>query len=74
MITRFGHLVNHWTMRLEAKHQYFKQLANVMGNFTNICYSLALHYQLYQCCLSLNTEDLPGEELEVGQVCSWVRD
>ena len=63
---RFGPLVNHWTTRFEAKHKYFKQLANVMGNFTNICYSLALRHQLHQCYLSLNSETLPGEEIEIG--------
>ena len=33
---RFGPLVRHWTRRFEAKHSYFKQLANSMGNFINI--------------------------------------
>lgn len=36
-----------------------------MGNYTNICYSLALRHQLRHCYLSLN-ETLPGEENEVG--------
>ena len=63
---RFGPLINHWTTRFEAKHKYFKNLANVMGNYTNICYSLALRHQLQHCYLSLNNETLPGEENEVG--------
>ena len=41
-------------------------MANVLGNFTNICYSLALRHQLYQCFLNLNVDTLPGEELETG--------
>lgn len=57
---RFGPLVYHWTMRFEAKHSYFKQLAHSMGNFVNVPYSLAVRHQLYQCYLNLNTEELPG--------------
>ena len=41
---RFGPLVRHWTMRFEAKHSYFKQLAHSMGNFVNITYSLATRH------------------------------
>lgn len=63
---RFGPLVNHWTMRFEAKHKYFKHLATVMSNLTNVCYSLALRHQLHQCYLSLNADSLVGEELEIG--------
>ena len=66
VLNRYGPLIDHWTMRFEAKHRYFKQLANVLGNFTNICYSLSLRHQLYQCYLSLNETTLPGEELEIG--------
>ena len=64
--SRYGPLINHWTTRFEAKHKYFKHLANVMGNFTNICYSLALRHQMHQCYLSLNRDTLPGEKIEIG--------
>ena len=63
---RYGPLINHWTTRFEAKHKYFKHLANVMGNLTNICFSLTLRHQMHQCYLSLNTDSLPGEEVEIG--------
>ena len=63
---RFGPLINHWTTRFEAKHKYFKCLPHVMGNFTNICYSLALRHQLHQCYLTLNTHTFSGEKIEVG--------
>lgn len=53
-------------MRYEAKHRYFKQMANIMGNFTNVCYSLSLRHQLHQCYLNLNKDNLSGEELESG--------
>ena len=63
---RFGPLINHWTTRFEAKHKYFKHVANIMGNFTNICYSLALRHQLHQCYLTLNSDDLRGKKIEIG--------
>ena len=59
-------MVRHWTMKYEGKHSYFKHLATVMGNFTNVCYSLALCHQLYQCYLNLNKNELPAEKLEAG--------
>jgi hypothetical protein len=59
-------MVRHWTMRYEGKHSYFKKLATVMGNFTNVCYSLSFRHQLYQCYLNLNKNDLPNEKLDVG--------
>ena len=58
--------MSYWTARFEAKHRYFKKLANVTGNFTNICFSLATRHQLYQCYLALNTTTLPGEKPEIG--------
>ena len=54
-------------MWFEAKHKYFKHVANVIGNF-NICYSLALCHQLHQCYLSIDLNVLPGEEN-----CKWTR-
>ncbi len=65
-IIRFGPLINHWTTRFEAKHKYFKHLANIMGNFTNICYSLALRHQLYQCYIGLNSNTLCSEDITIG--------
>ena len=59
-------MICHWTMRFESKHSYFKHLANMMGNFTNVCYSLSLRHQLYQCYLNLNKNDLPAERTEIG--------
>ena len=47
----YGPLVRHWTMRYAAKHSYFKHLAQSMGNFINIEFSLATHHQLLQCCI-----------------------
>lgn len=63
---RFGPLINYWTTRFEAKHKYFKSYATLMGNFKNICYSLAMRHQLNHCYRSLNNFSLPGEEIEIG--------
>ena len=49
LFCRFGPLVRHWTMRYEAKHSYFKKLAQSMGNFINIAYSLAMRHQQLEC-------------------------
>ncbi len=48
---RLGPLINHWAMRYEAKHQYFKLLAQMMGNFINVPYSLSMRHQCLQAYL-----------------------
>ena len=63
---RYGPLVQHWTMRYEGKYRYLKHTASVIGNFTNIWYSLLLRHQLHQCYLNLNKTGLPGENIEMG--------
>ena len=63
---RYGLLVRHWTMRYEAKHAYFKGLAQSMGNFINLPYSLAMRHQQLKCYLSMNGGELPGVGLDVG--------
>ena len=54
-------------MRYEAKHSYFKRLAQSMGNFINLPYSLAMrHDQLLQCYNNTNDADMLGAGLTVG--------
>ena len=60
-----GPLVRHWTMCYEAKHQHFKQLARVIGNYINICHTLAERYQLCQCYWLLSAETFE-RKLQVG--------
>ena len=36
-------------MQYEAKHNYFKHLARVFGNFKNIARTLAEHHHQYMC-------------------------
>ena len=63
---RYGPLVCHWTMRYEAKHSYFKKLAQSMGNYINLPYSLAMRHQLLECYNNLDSQTISGEDLEVG--------
>ena len=46
---RCGPLIRNWCMRFEAKHKYFKKMAQTLGNFTNIAKSLANQHQRYMC-------------------------
>ena len=61
-----GPLVRYWTMRYEAKHQYFKHLAKTMGNYINICHSLAMRHQCLQAYL-LASDSTIRETQEVGK-------
>ena len=62
---RIGPLVRHWTMRYEAKHQQFKQLSCIIGNYINICHTLAERHQMCQCHW-LSSEGTYNIQLEVG--------
>ena len=55
-------------MRYEAKHSYFKQLSQSLGNFINLPYTLASRHQQYHCYLHTNTQEFPGwvDEIEIG--------
>lgn len=53
-------------MRFEARHNYFKKLARTLGNFKNLCSTLANRYQQLQCYLSINKSVFYGPDLEVG--------
>ena len=66
LLYRFGPLVRHWMMRFEARHLYFKKLANNLGNFKNICLSLTSRYQQLQCYVSINESAIGEPSLEFG--------
>ena len=57
-------MVRSWCMRYEAKHRYFKQLAGVLGNFTNVAYSLAARHQRLQCLKVNSLENFCSEFLQ----------
>ena len=53
-------------MRYEAKHTYFKGLAQAMGNFINLPYSLAMRHQFLQCYNNATDADTLGNQFAVG--------
>lgn len=53
-------------MRYEAKHSYLKQLAQNLGNFINIAWTLASRHQKWQCYHWLSDEPLGQVEPEIG--------
>ena len=61
---RIGPLVNCWCMRMEAKHSYFKRIAQI-GNFKNIPYSVAIHHQRLLCA-HLQGKFFDYEDLQSG--------
>lgn len=58
-----GPMLRHYTMRFEAKHQYFKRLATSMGNYINLAHSLSYRHQCYQC-YQLQNEDILSPTIE----------
>ena len=52
-------------MRYEAKHQQFKQLSRIIGNYINICHTLAERHQMCQCHW-LSSEGTFNMQVEVG--------
>ena len=53
-------------MRYEARHNYFKKLAQNIGNFINISWTLAYRYQLLQCYHHTNGDSLLSKEMDIG--------
>ena len=53
-------------MRYEAKHNFLKKLAQNLGNFINITWTLASRHQQWQCYQWLNTSIIGQEEPEIG--------
>ena len=53
-------------MRYEAKHSYSKKLAQNVGNFINVPWTLAMRHQLWQCYQWMNSDTLSHDKTEVG--------
>jgi len=64
MMGRYGPLRNMWCMRYESKHQYFKSVAQTVGNFINIAQTLSNRHQMLQCYL-FSEKHVLQEELEL---------
>ena len=59
-----------WCMRYEAKHWYFKQIAEVTGNLNNIAKTVAQRHQRYMCYVLSNLSDYLRSEQVLGPVVS----
>ena len=59
---RCGPLMRNWCMRYEAKHRYFKGIAQTVGNFKNIEKTVATRHQRHMCYkMTCTTNYLGGE-------------
>ena len=67
LIYRFGPLVHYWCMRYEAKHSFFKRMAGVIGNYTNLPYTLAKRHQQQQCYQFASTTKYLMSETQYGK-------
>nr|XP_046269580.1 uncharacterized protein LOC124072313 isoform X1 [Scatophagus argus] len=67
MIRCFGPLVALWTMRFEAKHSFFKQVARHTSCFKNITRSLAIKHQ-FMLAYYTHPSTLKKSSLEVTDV------
>ncbi len=70
MIHLFGPPVSFWTMRFEAKHSFFKQVARHTNCFKNITKTLARKHQLMvgQFMQSSQCDELPVEVTRISTV------
>jgi hypothetical protein len=59
MVQKFGILRNLWTMRFEAKHSFFIDVARRTKNRKNLCKSFAMRHQ-YMECVHLESENFLG--------------
>lgn len=63
---RYGPLKQYWTMRFEAKHSYFKKLAQNIGNFINLPFTLALRHQKLQCYYNMDKMNYSSGIQDIG--------
>ena len=65
-------------MRYEAKHSYLKRVASSIGNFINVCHTLAVRHELLQChyrqgdSYCEDTLEVGPGRLASGSVRTWV--
>ena len=75
LILEYGLLHHLWVMRFEAAHQYFKQIAHRVQNFSNITSTLSKCYQDKKCyehaanCLLLSGIIIPCSQKRVNIKC-----
>ena len=62
-----GPPIRYWCMRFESFHYVMKRRAQFIGNFTNICKSLACHVQRLHC-LNLLDDKVLSPEITIGPI------
>lgn len=72
IIRYLGPLYHMWVMRCEGKHADFKKLAMNIGNFRNICKTLADRHQMKQATRFLLMRGLPNQEILVPCSCECI--
>lgn len=65
-IGSFGPPKRYWTMRFEAKHQYFKDLAKKCRNFKNLSLTLATRCQVLAAVMLNSPDFLENQDLVSG--------
>lgn len=63
LMTVYGPLRHVWCMRFESYHQYLKSIAQNIGNFKNICHTLANRNQMRKCFEQSGDRCLLNDEL-----------
>lgn len=61
-------------MRYEAKHNYLKKLAQRLGNFINLSWTLASRHQQWSCYQWLSTDRVEEREEVDWGLGKWVND
>nr|XP_057925469.1 uncharacterized protein LOC131127529 [Doryrhamphus excisus] len=64
-IRKLGPLIHFWSMRFEAKHNFFKRVSHITCNFRNICKTMAYRHQM-QLCYNLRSGSVLSHITEVG--------
>lgn len=67
VIKQLGPLYNIWAMRCEAKHAESKKVASSVGNFRNICKTVAVRHQMRQAARFLARRGLEDSVLSVSK-------
>ena len=62
---RFGPLEQKWTMKYEARHNYFKNVAQNIGNNIKITWTPANRHQLLQCYYQTSQESLLTDIMDI---------
>lgn len=63
---QIGPLILYWSMRFEAKHNFFRRLSHIVCNFKNITKSMAYRHQMYLCYQMICRQSYKDVASEIG--------